>query len=107
MNRQLQLDRFSLALHQRAIAMLRQEPALRVRAQETLRRWRAQAGQTRSDALWVEWEQLLDDELPALSLAALAESEHGTLMRSVSALGGLVDQRERLMLLRQARDEAR
>jgi hypothetical protein len=106
MNRQQQLDQFSLALHRQAIAALRREPALRERAKDTLRRWRAQAGSTKSDSLWTEWARLLDEDLPKLERAALAESEHGTLMRSVSPLGGLVDQHERSVLLQQARDKA-
>jgi len=106
MNRQQQLDQFSLALHRKAIAALRREPALRQRALDTLGRWRARAGATRSDPLWVEWEHLLGQQLPVLETAVLAESEHGTLMRSVSPLGGLVDQHERGFMLRQARDPA-
>lgn len=106
MNRQQQLDQFSLALHRQAIAALRREPALRIRARDTLNRWRVQAGATKSDSLWSEWEQLLDDELPTLERAALAESDHGTLLRSVSPLGSVVGQHERLMLLQQARDQA-
>jgi hypothetical protein len=105
MNRQLQLDQFSLALHRKAIAALRHEPALRQRALDTLGRWRARAGTTGSDPLWVEWEHLLEQQLPVLEMAVLAESEHGTLMRSVSPLGGLVDQHERGVLLRHARDQ--
>ena len=48
----------------------------------------------------------MDGELSNLESAALAESEHGTLMRSVSPLGCLVDQHERTLLLKQARDRA-
>lgn len=106
MNRQQQLDEFSLALHRKAIAALHLDPALRSRARDALSRWRKQAGPTRSDALWIEWERLLDGELSNLESAALAQSEHGTLMRSVSPLGCLVDQHERTLLLQQARDRA-
>ncbi|HEY2256869.1 MAG TPA: hypothetical protein VGI11_14610 [Variovorax sp.] len=106
MNRQQQLDEFSLALHRKAIDALRSEPALRFRASSTLNRWRAQAGATKSDSLWLEWEQLLGKELPELARAALAETEHGTLMRSVSPLGGLVAQAERLKLLQEGRNQA-
>ena len=107
MNRQQQLEQFSLALHRQAIAALRREPALRARACETLKRWRARAGESRSDPLWMEWERLLDAELPELEVAVLAESEHAALMRSVSPLGSLVDQHDRLVLLQRAREEAR
>jgi hypothetical protein len=107
MNRQQQLDQFSLALHRQAIAALRSEPALRARACETLKRWRARASESRSDPLWIEWEQLLDAELPELERAVLAESDHATLMRSVSPLGSLVDQHDRLVLLERARNQAK
>jgi hypothetical protein len=106
MNRQQQLDRFSLALHRRAVAVLRLDPALRERASQTLARWRQQAGPTRSDVLWNEWERLLAAESGVLESAALDESEHGQLMRSVSPLGVLVSQAERIALLQQAREEA-
>ncbi|MEJ8852375.1 hypothetical protein [Variovorax rhizosphaerae] len=106
MNRQQQLDQFSLALHRRAIEVLRREPALRARALDTLARWRLQAGATRSDRLWYEWEQLLgSSDVEALADAALAESDHGQLMRSVSPMGGLVDQHERAQLLKLARGQ--
>jgi hypothetical protein len=105
MNRQQQLDQFSLALHRKAIAALRREPALRQHARDTLHRWRARAGTTRSDPLWTEWEHLLEQQLPALETAVLAESEHGTLIRSVSPLGSLVDQHERSVLLREVRNQ--
>ena len=105
MNRQQQLDQFSLALHRRALDALRHEPALRDHARQTLARWRQQSGATRSDALWDEWELLLADEFVVLENAALVESEHGQLMRSVSPLGGLVSQSERMVLLKQAREQ--
>ena len=103
MNRQLQLDHFSLALHRRAIDALRADPTLNARVRQTLTRWRSQAGETRSDALWSEWEQLLSDEPDALARAALSETDHGQLMQSVSPLGVLVTQRERTALLSQSR----
>ncbi|MGJ7496892.1 hypothetical protein ACSFA8_17665 [Variovorax sp. RT4R15] len=106
MNRQQQLDQFSLALHRSAIAMLRREPGMRARPLDTLHRWQRQAGATRSDALWGEWEQLLGGDFALLEQAALAESDHGQLLRSVSPLGSLVDQHERMALLRHARAQA-
>ena len=78
---------------------------MRARPLGTLRRWQRQAGGTRSDALWDEWEQLLGADLAVLEQAALSDSDHGQLLRSVSPLGGLVDQRERAALLQQARAE--
>lgn len=106
MNRQQQLDAFSLALHRRALDALRHQPGLREHARQTLARWRLQSGESRSDVLWDEWEQLLCGDVGILESAALVESDHGQLMRSVSPLGGLVSQAERMALLRRAREQA-
>ncbi|WP_213957454.1 MULTISPECIES: hypothetical protein [unclassified Variovorax] len=106
MNRQQQLDQFSLALHRRAIQVLRRDPALRTRALDTIARWRLKTGATRSDLLWNEWEHLLgNDGFEALEDPALAEPDHGQLMRSVSPMGGLIDQHERARLLKLARGQ--
>lgn len=104
MNRQQQLDQFSLAVHRRALDAVRREPALREQARQTLARWRQQSGAARSDVLWDEWDQLLAGEVSALERAALVESDHGQLMRSVSPLGCLLSQSERMALLKQARE---
>lgn len=47
-----------MALHKEAIRLIQDAPALLDRAQEVLRRWRAQ-GDSRSDSLWSEWETIL------------------------------------------------
>lgn len=51
-------DLQSLALHERAVALLRDDPQLCQRALDTLAGWRAK-GPSRSDSLWVEWEQII------------------------------------------------
>jgi len=51
-------DLQSLALHKEAIRLIENDPALLVRAQEVLTRWRAK-GDSRSDSLWSEWESIL------------------------------------------------
>jgi transcriptional regulator with XRE-family HTH domain len=51
-------DLQSLALHKEAVRLIRANPDLLVRAQDTLKRWRSN-GLSRSDSLWAEWEEIL------------------------------------------------
>ena len=53
-------DLQSLALHDEAVRLARSDPALLVRAQETLERWLA-SGNSRSVGLWREWQGILRD----------------------------------------------
>ncbi len=52
-------DLQSLALHEEAIRLVQSDPALLQRAEETLARW-LQAGRSRSDSLWREWQGILE-----------------------------------------------
>ncbi|MBP6892888.1 MAG: helix-turn-helix transcriptional regulator [Pseudacidovorax sp.] len=51
-------DLQSLALHEAAVRMAREDPALLAQAHATLQRW-MEAGSTRSTSLWHEWEAIL------------------------------------------------
>jgi transcriptional regulator with XRE-family HTH domain len=51
-------DLQSLALHEEAIRLVRNDPDLLVKAQSTLDRWLA-LGNSRSSALWQEWQDIL------------------------------------------------
>lgn len=51
-------DLQSLALHKEAVRLIQEDPALLLRALETLRQWRAKGG-ARSESLWAEWEEIL------------------------------------------------
>jgi transcriptional regulator with XRE-family HTH domain len=53
-------DLQSLALHEEAVRLIRGDPALLALAQETLERWLA-SGNSRSAALWREWQDILRD----------------------------------------------
>lgn len=103
MNRQQQIDSFVAQAHQLAMQRLREHPerVREVRAQLT--RWRDVAGQTRSDAYWDEWERLLGGSAEALATAICADTDHATVLRSVSPMSVLITQAERAHLLRQAR----
>lgn len=52
-------DLQSLALHEEAVRQIQANPALLDRAKETLRRWRS-SGTSRSESLWSEWEEILE-----------------------------------------------
>jgi transcriptional regulator with XRE-family HTH domain len=54
-------DLQSLALHEEAVRLVRANPDLRHRAEETLQRW-MQAGNSRSSSLWLEWQDILSRE---------------------------------------------
>jgi transcriptional regulator with XRE-family HTH domain len=51
-------DLQSLALHQEAVRLVKQDDKLRLKALETLEQWRAQPG-SRSSPLWDEWSVVL------------------------------------------------
>lgn len=51
-------DLQSVALHQAAVDLVKANPALLVKAEQTLARWIAK-GQSRSGSLWLHWEEIL------------------------------------------------
>jgi transcriptional regulator with XRE-family HTH domain len=53
-------DLQSLALHEEAVRLVRADPALRRAAEDTLDRW-LQAGNSRSNSVWLEWRDILRD----------------------------------------------
>jgi transcriptional regulator with XRE-family HTH domain len=55
-------DLQSLALHEEAVRLVRADPALLRRAEDTLQRW-LQSGHSRSSSLWLEWQDILNRNL--------------------------------------------
>lgn len=106
MNRQQQIDHFVASAHRLAMQRLREQPARVDEVRAQLARWRKQAGTTRSDIYWNEWEVLLDRPIDALAEAICADSDHATVLRSVSPVSVLITQAERAQLLREARQLA-
>ena len=51
-------DLQSVALHQAAVDLVKVNPALLVKAEQTLARWMAK-GPSRSNSLWLQWEAIL------------------------------------------------
>lgn len=103
MNRQQQIDAFLLEAHRLAVARLRAEPDRIVDVSRTLERWRAQAGATRSDRYWDEWQAMLAAGIDAVEAGVCGLDDHAVALRSVSPVGILITQRERGAMLRAAR----
>jgi hypothetical protein len=103
MNRQQQIDQFLLSAHKLALSRLREHPERLQDVAALLARWRRQEGESRSDAYWDEWGQLLADGIDAIERETCAESDHAAVLRSVSPMSVLISQRERSELLRQTR----
>ena len=107
MDRQQQIEAFSLAAHRLAVARIRDRPAAATDALATLSRWRAQSvGPAHCEPCWQEWERLLRGSVDALELAVCANDDRAAVLRSVSPLGRLLGVEERKRLLREARELA-
>jgi hypothetical protein len=103
MNRQLQLDHFVAQAHNLAVQRLREQPERICEVRAQLVHWRKQAGATRSDTYWDEWEGLLSKPVEDLAKQVCADTDHATVLRSVSPMSVLITQAERAQLLTQAR----
>ena len=103
MNRQLQIDHFVAQAHQLAVQRLRKHPERIAEPIAQLAHWRAMSGPTRSDIYWNEWEDLLEGSVDELALAVCADTDHATVLRSVSPMSVLITQAERAQLLAQSR----
>lgn len=106
MNRQLQIDHFIALAHVLAVQRLQESPARISEVQTQLARWRKQAGATRSDIYWDQWEVLLRKPTNTLADAVCADTDHATALRNVSPMSVLITQTERAYLLTQARQQA-
>jgi hypothetical protein len=99
---QRQIDRFTLAFHARAIERLRSSPELRDQALAVLDRWEAagasESGQKYRDA----WRMLLTGHLADLQHAVCADDETAATLRSMSPLGFVLGEAERLQLRQEA-----
>jgi hypothetical protein len=106
MNRQQQIDDFTLRAHRLAVERLRADPGRIADVSATLERWQSQAGVTRSDAYWAEWRSMLAAGVDAIEAATCGSGDHAVVLRSVSPIGTLMTQRERAELLHAARQRA-
>lgn len=105
MDRQHQIEAFSLAAHRLAVDRIRERPAAAVEALATLQRWRARSGgPDHCEPYWQEWDRLLRGSVDALESAICASDDRASVLRSVSPLGRLLAPGERNRLLREARE---
>lgn len=100
-----QIDRFTLVFHQRAMERLRDRPELIGKAVAVLDRWEAngvsEAGRTYRDT----WRGLLMGPLATLQQRVCRDDDTAATLRSVSPLGFVLDEDERLQLRREAMAE--
>ena len=107
MNRQHQINAFTLAAHRMLIARLREQPVLAEEAWDVLNRWRRQAGAGQHvEPYWNEWERLLRAGVSELQRAVCVDTDDAATLRSVSPLGRFMSAAERRGLLRQTRGAA-
>jgi hypothetical protein len=92
---QQQIDRFTLAFHQQAVARLRADGRLLEQARRTLERWRQQRGQTRSDAYLDRWTELLDRGVDDVERTVCKDDELAATLRNASPLGFVLSPAER------------
>lgn len=99
---QQQIERFTLAFHKVAVDRLRQQPVLTQRALDVLGRWESggvsPAGQRYRDT----WRRLLTGDIETLSHAVCNETDQAATLRSMSPLGFLLAEDERLRIRREA-----
>lgn len=107
MDRQAQINVFSLAAHRLAVMRLRERPERLQEALAVLRRWRDQAGgPVHCGPYWDEWDRLLQQGVDAVELAVCNPTDHANTLRSVSPLGRFISTQERNQLLRDSRPVA-
>jgi len=106
MNRQQQIDEFLLSAHKLALSRLREQPERLRDVAALLARWRQQAGETRSDSYWDEWNRLISQGVDAIEREVCSISDHAAALRNVSPMSVLISQHERSELLRQARQSS-
>jgi len=92
-------DYQSLLMHQAAVQLIRDNPELVSRAQQTLERW-ISTGDPHTQPLWLQWRRILD---LALWNEALEESERGQQLRQASPLSTLLPQETRLAIIREVK----
>lgn len=99
---QQQIERFTLAFHRVALQRLRDEPELRRHALEVLDRWDANSPSPSAQRYRARWRQLLSGDLARLEATVCVDNEEAATLRSVSPLGCMLGEPERLRIRREA-----
>lgn len=95
---QQDIDRFTLAFHQRAIARLRETRDLQAKALDVLDRWEARGMSDGSLGYRNEWRALLLGDLSQLEQAICVPTDHAATLRNMSPLGFVLDDEERMRI---------
>jgi transcriptional regulator with XRE-family HTH domain len=90
-------DLQSLALHEEAVRLAKSDPALVLRAQDTVTRWLA-SGDARSASLWREWQGILD---AAAWRKVLGRTRRAQQLRQASPLVTVLPEEARQRILKQ------
>jgi transcriptional regulator with XRE-family HTH domain len=93
-------DLQSLALHEEAVRLVKANPALALRAQDTAKRWLA-TGDSRSASLWREWQDIL---AAGAWRKALGRTRHAQQLRQASPLVTILPEATRKQILKQVSD---
>lgn len=93
-------DLQSLALHEEAVRLAKADPALVLRAQETVKRWLA-TGDPRSASLWREWQTIL---AAGSWRKVLGRTRHAQQLRQTSPLVTALPEGARQRILEQIRN---
>ena len=105
MNRQRQIEQFSLTAHRLALERLHAQPERIEPVRAQLARWRLQTGATRCDPYWDEWQRLLFCDIAEIERVVCADNDRGAVLRSVSPMSTLISKTERLQLLAEVRTQ--
>jgi transcriptional regulator with XRE-family HTH domain len=89
-------DLQSLALHEEAVRLVKTDPVLLLKAQDTLGRWLA-TGDSRSASLWREWQAILST---GSWRKTLGRTRHAQQLRQTSPLVTILPEEVRLRILK-------
>lgn len=99
---QQQIERFTLAFHQVAVERLRQQPELRQQALQVLNRWESGGVTPAAQCYRDTWRRLLNGDMETLARAVCVDAEQAATLRSMSPLGFVLPEAERLRIRREA-----
>ena len=90
----------SLLLHRAVAEALPLEPAIVERAKMRVQQWLESGPTARPYAL--EWQRVLEGDLPRIQAALIDQTERGRALRQTSPFAGALPARERWRLLRES-----
>ena len=97
-----QIERFTLAFHRVAVERLRQQPDLTQQALHVLSRWESNGATSAGQRYRDTWRLLLSGDVDALERAVCRDAEQAATLRSMSPLGFVLPEAERLRIRSEA-----